>query len=145
MRGELDRLQEAVAKRLVSMSEFAVADIFCEGSQALERGAGKACGVKITVKVPMPQKASKYAAGPVFSRVAVQVEIERDSGLARHSPGIASIAEGVSKALHCWSAPLECGYGKVFLSEQNPWTPTPEDKDGVAKICVNLSAQSVIE
>ena len=144
-RGELDKLQEAIAKRLLSLGDFAVADIFCEGANLFDHGAGKACGVKITVKIPMPVSASKYAAGPVFSRVFAELLLERDDALARHSPSLASLAESASKALHFWTAPLECGYGKLTLGENSPWKIIPAKDGSISGICINFSAQSVIE
>lgn len=142
MRGEMDRLQEAAARRLSGLGEFAVADIVREGYAP---NGGKACGVKITVRIPMPEAASKYAAGPAFSKVAMQIVIERDDMAARHSPSAATLAEGVTRALHGWTAPLECGYGKVAIAESEPWQRIETPRKAVSAIAVNFKAQSVLE
>lgn len=144
-RGEIDKLQEAVTKRLVSLGEFAVADISAEGAKLFENGAGKACGVAIVVKIPMPLESSKYAAGPVFSKVGIRILARRDDGIARHSPSMATIAESVTRALHNWSAPIECGYAKLSLSEKNPWEAASKDFSPSTSLIINFTAQSVLE
>lgn len=145
LKGEIDMLQEALAKKLASMSDLATADIKAEGSKIFEHGAGKACGVSMTVKIPIPLTSSKYAAGPVFSKVAVQILIERDKSLALHSPSIAALAEHVTKAFYNWKAPLSCGYGKLSINEQKPWTQNSKEGEPVSSLSVNFIAQSVLE
>ena len=69
-KSEIEKLQEAVGRRLMLAGDFATANIYLESARPGNLKAGNSsCGVKITVRVPMPQSASKYAAGPVFSKV----------------------------------------------------------------------------
>lgn len=143
-RGQLDKLQEAIAKRLASASDLALADIYTDASKPLERQFSKASGVKITVEVPMPISASKYAAGPVFSKVAISVLVERNETSAIHSPSLAGLCECVTKLLHNWTAPLESCYGKIAISAENPWRVREVKAQNTAAISVNFIAQSVL-
>lgn len=144
MRGELDKLQEFITKTLMASSEFSCADIIAESSNVIKNLGSKACGLKIKVGIPMPIKASKYAAGPTFSKVSIQILIERENPLALHSPSITYIAESVSKILHNKLAPVECGYGKIHLSESAPWQKVDSKNENVSCLAVNILTQSVL-
>lgn len=115
-KSEIEKLQEAVGRRLLLTGDFATANIYLESAKPGNLKSGNsACGVKITVRVPMPQSASKYAAGPVFSKVDLQILIERDDAVAKHTPSIASIAESVTLActtgrLPRTAATARCGF-----------------------------------
>lgn len=143
-RGQLDKLQEAVTRRLASASELAVAEIHAESANFLKEQISKSSGVKISVAIPMPISASKYAAGPVFSKVAVKVVVEREHSIAMHSPSLASLAESVTKILHKWVAPLESCYGKLVLDAQNPWQRVQLKSLNSDAISVNFTVQSVL-
>lgn len=143
-RGQLDKLQDSIAKKLISSSELSFAEIQIESANFLDRQFSKASGVKITVAIPMPLTASKYAAGPVFSKVAVKIIIERNHTIAIHSPSLASLAESVTKILHKWTAPLESCYGKLVISSQNPWQTMQVQKQNTDAISVNFTVQSVL-
>ncbi len=144
MRGQLDKLQEAVTRKLASSSDLSVAEIHSESANFLSRQNSKASGVKITVAIPMPISASKYAAGPVFSKVSVKVIIERNHSIAIHSPSLTSLAECVSKLLHKWVAPLESCYGKLVLDAQSPWQKLQCQAQNSSAISVNFTVQSVL-
>ena len=135
--GNLERLQRSVVELLRSVSDLRLADIKAEDS---DDNAGKAEGLRVTVLSPLPRAASRYAAGPVFSEVEISVEISRDKSIAARAPSIISAAENVSRALHNWSPPVACGYGRVYLSQENPWLA-----DGPSKIRIILNAQSVLQ
>lgn len=141
---EIEKLQEAVARRLMSAGAFAVAEIILESAKIPVIKTASACGLRITVKVPMPQCASKYAAGPVFSKVGLQILIERDDAAAKHSPSIAAVAESVTKALHNWTAPAECGYGKVQIAQSAPWERIEIKNSRASCVAVNFTTQSVL-
>ena len=144
-KSEIEKLQEAVGRRLLLAGDFETANIYLESAKPGNLKSGNsACGVKITVRVPMPQSASKYAAGPVFSKVDLQILIERDDAVAKHTPSIASIAESVTLALHNWTAPADCGYGKVRISEQHPWQRVENKNMQTSAMLVNFSTQSVL-
>ncbi|MBR4598106.1 MAG: hypothetical protein IKO42_06910 [Opitutales bacterium] len=141
---EIEKLQEAVARRLLSIGDFAVADIAMESAKAPAIKTASACGVRITVKIPMPQSASKYAAGPVFSKVNLQILIERDDSAAKHSPSICAIAESATRALHNWIAPAECGYGKVQIAQTSPWARAETKSANLSALVLNFTTQSVL-
>lgn len=143
-KGELDKVQETLAKRLLTISALSTANIFQEGAKLFETGAGKMCGLSITVKIPIPLCASKYTAGPVFSKLLLQVKIERDASLAKHTPSITTIAESVTKALHLWEFPLECGYGKISLAPQSPWQNLEHETSALSSVLINFNTQSVL-
>lgn len=143
-RGQLDKLQEAVARKLASSSELSIAEIQAESASFLKGQISKSSGVKITVEIPMPISASKYAAGPVFSKVSIRVAIERNHSIAIHSPSLASLAESVTKILHKWVAPLESCYGKLVLDTQNPWQKIQQKNLNSDAISVNFTVQSVL-
>lgn len=144
-KSEIEKLQEAIGRRLLLTGDFATANIYLESTKLGNlKTNNSACGVKITVRVPIPQSASKYAAGPVFSKVNLQVLIERDDAIARHTPSIASIAESVTLALHNWTAPADCGYGKVRISETQPWQRLESKQSQTSLMLVNFTTQSVL-
>ncbi len=144
-KSEIEKLQEAVGRRLVLTGDFATANIYLESAKLGNlKTSNSACGVKITVRVPMPQSASKYAAGPVFSKVNLQILIERDDAIARHTPSIAAIAESVTIALHNWTAPAECGYGKVHISTSQPWQRLENKNSQISTMLVHFTTQSVL-
>lgn len=144
MKGGLEKLQEFAAKTLMCSSDFLCADILAESSNALRSEGSKACGIKITVGIPMPLKASKYAAGPAFSKVALQIVVERDNPNAAHSPSAVYLAERLSRLFHGKTAPVECGYGKICLADSNPWQALPRPDKNTTAIAVNFLAQSVL-
>ena len=141
---EIEKLQQAVARRLLSIGDFATADIIMESAKIPEVKTASARGLRITVKVPMPQSASKYAAGPVFAKVGLQLLIERDDAVAKHSPSIAAVAESATRALHNWIAPAECGYGKVQIAQNSPWLRADAKSANLSAILVNFTTQSVL-
>ena len=144
-KSEIEKLQEAVGRRLMLAGDFATANIYLESARPGNLKAGNSsCGVKITVRVPMPQSASKYAAGPVFSKVDLQILIERDDAVAKHPPSIAAIADSVTLAIHNWTAPADCGYGKVRISESRPWQRAESKSPQISSMLVNFSTQSVL-
>ena len=93
---------------------------------------------------PMPTSASKYAAGPTFSNVELRVEAERAKFAAPNAPSLLTACEIVSRALHGANAPVECGYGRISLAENSPWS---ESKCGSQseKITMRFCAQSVLQ
>ncbi len=135
--GSLEKLQKSVAEYLIGIGDLRFADISAEDCNL--NLSGKAEGMKIKVLSPCPQKVSKYAAGPTFSKVEISVEIKRDFSTASRQPSLTTTAEIISRALHHWNPPVESGYGKLSLSESAPWEKSKDES-----ITVNFNAQSVL-
>ena len=91
----------------------------------------------------IPLSASKYAAGPTFSDVELRVETIRSKFAAPNAPSLLTACEIVSRALHGANAPLECGYGRIALSESSPWKEEAESQSD--KITIHFRVQSVLQ
>lgn len=143
MKGSLDKLQLAVADRIRSLADLSRASVYCECIDEILDLAGKGEGLKILVKIPMPMEASKYAAGPTFSRVKIEIVIEREMFTAANAPSISFICECVSKILHAWQPPEKSGYGKFFIAGTSPWSRN-SCKDGKISMSLFFEAQSVL-
>lgn len=104
---------------------------------------GSAEGLEIKVLRPIPLSASKYAAGPTFSDVEIRVETIRSKFAAPNAPSLLTACEIVSRALHGANAPIECGYGRIALSESSPWKEESESQSD--KITIRFRVQSVLQ
>lgn len=136
--GTLERLQKSIAEYLRSLSDLRFADIYAELVDSKE--SGKAEGMKISVLLPMPLKASKYTVGPTFSDVEISLEIYRDNHIAMNQPSLLTASEIVSRALHRWTPPIESGFSTLFLSENKPW-----EKESQNNIRITFKTQSVLQ
>lgn len=142
MMGTLEKLQNSLLGHLQSLADLNYADIRAEGRDVHARG-GKAEGMEVEIMLPMPTSASKYAAGPTFSDVDVCIEVVRDPALAATAPSILTVCEIISRALHKWTPPLECGYGKMALAQNSPWK-RGDAANGKTKITLKFNVQSVL-
>ncbi len=140
--GTLERLQRSIFKYLLGMADLRCADIFAEAIDS-STASQSAKGLKIIVREPMPLKASKYAAGPTFSEVEVCVDISRDFRISSGAPSLLTMAEILSRSLHKWLPPMECGYGRITLSDNIPWSFSQDGQ--TKKISVKFKAQSVLQ
>lgn len=140
--GTLEKLQKSLLDHLQSLADLNCADIYAEGRNVHARG-GKAEGMKVEILMPMPTSASKYAAGPTFSDVDVFVEVVCDGTLATNPPSLLTVCEIISRTLHKWTPPLECGYGKMTLAQNAPWK-RGDAGNGKTKITLKFNAQSVL-
>ncbi|MFR6032548.1 MAG: hypothetical protein ACLUKN_04835 [Bacilli bacterium] len=52
---------------------------------------------------------------------------------------ITTTAEIISRALHNWIPPIECGYGKVSLAAESPW-----ERKGKESVAIKFNVQSVL-
>lgn len=141
--GSLEKLQRFVLRRLETLADLGAAEIFAEGIDAYSR-SGNGGGLSVTVTMPEPRAASKYAAGPVFSHISLCVCVERDNSVCR-ALSILDACEIIAKALHKWGSPVDSGYGRLELDPSNPWTRHATAKPNSDKISVNFTAQSVIQ
>lgn len=141
--GALESLQNAVCEMLRSLNGLKFAYIRA-GNGLSEAETGSPEGVEIRVLRPMPLSASKYAAGPAFSDVELRVETERSKFAAPNAPSLLSACETVSRALHGAVAPAECGYGRISLAENSPWSES-ECGTQSEKITMRFRAQSVLQ
>lgn len=141
MQGCLLKLQKAVLEKLRSAAELSFAAISAENpSDFLEpKSSDRPC--EISVLMPIPMEASKYSAGPVFSKVALQVEIKCEPTRMGECPSVLSAAEAVTRTLHFWSIPPESGYSRLSLSESSPWTRSSKN---ASIITVNFTACAVL-
>ncbi len=136
--GTLERLQKSVTEYLRGIGDLRFADISAE---KLEKDLSeKAEGLKVLVLSPIPQRASKYAAGPTFSAVALSIAITQDNAVANYPTSLITSAEIISRALHFWTPPIESGYGKLSLSESSPWQRVSDNT-----ICITFNTQSVLQ
>ena len=136
--GTLERLQKAVLEYLRSLSDLKYASIYAEGGNNPAR-AEKACGLQVEILSPLPKAASKFAAGPTFSEVEISLEVCRQNEIARSAPSITTTAEIISRALHNWIPPIECGYGKVSLAAESPW-----ERKGKESVAIKFNVQSAL-
>lgn len=146
MKGSLDKLQSAVAERIRSLADIAKASVCSECVDETFGEFGNGEGLEILVKIPMPVEASKYAAGPVFSKVKIEVLVERNANIAANAPSMAFTCECISKILHAWAPPENSGYGKLFIAGNPPWSRGAESAGGGKKFSMSLffEAQSVL-
>ena len=140
--GTLERLQKSMLAYLRGLADLKHADIYAEGFEN-EARTGKAEGLCVEIQMPMPVAASKYAAGPTFSGVEISVSVLRYRTIAAKAPSLLTVCEMLSRALHNWNPPLECGYGKVCLSQNNPWKRADAPQNS-SRITLQFNAQSVL-
>ena len=139
--GTLERLQNAVCEILSAINDLKFACVRLQND--FSDAEGSAEGLEIKVLRPIPLSASKYAAGPTFSDVDVCVEVVCDGTLATNPPSLLTVCEIISRTLHKWTPPLECGYGKMTLAQNAPWK-RGDAGNGKTKITLKFNAQSVL-
>lgn len=143
MTGCIDSLQKSIVEILRTCPELSRVGIFRENALRDLECKFSSQGMGIVVKIPRPIEASKYAAGPAFSKISfsVSINVDRHSSLQTYSPTF--IAELVSKKLHNASASISTGYGKILLDSANPWQSYKADSQSF-EITLNFNTQSLI-
>lgn len=103
-----------------------------------------ATGMGVFVCLPRPLKASKYSVGPAFSKVifCIEIVVEKHSFSQAYSPLF--IAELATKKLHKAQLPLACGYGKAYLSDENPYGEYKISEQTFA-IKLNFETQALLQ
>ena len=140
--GTLERLQKYALEYLRGLSDLKYADIRAENFSPLPE-SGKAEGMRVEILCPVPLAASKYAAGPTFSDVELSVRVTRDDAVAMRAPSTLTACEILSRALHNWTPPAECGYGKITLAPNSPWTREASAPNST-RFVIKFKAQSVL-
>jgi len=136
--GTLERLQKYIYDYLRGINDLKYAAVNKESEINLSP-VGSDEGLDINVMFPIPQKASKFAAGPTFSEVEICLEVRRQDVIAARAPSMLTVCEIVSRALHNWTPPLETGYGRITLSQNQPW-----EKMSADTIKIRFNVQSVL-
>lgn len=139
----LERLQKGIYNMLRGISDIKFADVCFESDGEIFEGSN-AEGLQIRILRPMPIKASKYSAGPTFSDVEIRIDISRAKHTSRNTPSLLTVCEIVSRVLHGWNVPLECGYGRLELCDNSPWSAV-STTESVEKITVRFRTQSVLQ
>ncbi len=144
MKGALDKLEDEILFHLQSLAEFKNASIRLESGRVDKNLNFSDKPTRITLKIPTPLEASKYTAGPTFSKVAINIIVECDLSTNRFDESINSVAENLAKHLHNWKTPISCGYSKLTLDAQAPWQKL-EPCGNTLAVALNFSASAVLE
>lgn len=139
---KLEVLQKYIEARLKSNSALSRAQI-ARSVHNLEGEVPSPDGVSIVVGMPLPERVSKYTAGAMFSEIAFQIEIAKKN-ISASSPSALFFCEKVSAILNNWCAPVESGYGKIFLCETSPWKIEKCDAHET-RISIAFKAQSLLQ
>ncbi|MDR2737378.1 MAG: hypothetical protein LBB18_00335 [Puniceicoccales bacterium] len=104
--GLLEKLQDAVEKRLLSVSELRNIPILAsKGSDLpsiIETNSKIAIGSAIVLMPPIPSGADEHAIGPIFGGVVVEVKIFENTMVNRTGKSLLFLAETVMENLHGW-------------------------------------------
>ncbi|MDR2603618.1 MAG: hypothetical protein LBC11_03620 [Puniceicoccales bacterium] len=144
MEGILEKLQDAIEKRLLALNELRNIPILTykqsDLSSVIETNVKTGIGIAIMLMPPVPSRVHAHVAGPVFHDVTIEIKIIENTAMNKSGKSLLSLAEIVMQHLHMWHPNiLDENYQLELSSGPQNFKATREDNINYFSMCFGMS------
>ncbi|MDR1528129.1 MAG: hypothetical protein LBS22_00890 [Puniceicoccales bacterium] len=141
--GILEKLQDAIEKRLLALSELRNVPILTykqsDLHSVIEANVKTGIGVVIVLMPPIPSHAYAHVVGPIFHDVTIEIKIVENTAMNKLGKSLLSLAEIVMQHLHMWHPNiLDENYQLELSSGPQNFKVTREDNINYFSMCFGM-------